>query len=64
MNYDGMNQVSREIFDFAFRVNPEERGTSHKIKYLIDKSMISIMQARLNKKSSHSSSNYSTSSRN
>jgi hypothetical protein len=37
----------------ALQVDPEKRGTIHKLKYIIDKSLIPQMQAQLKK--AHSS---------
>lgn len=48
INYTGINEVCRDILTATLKVNPEERATIHKIKYIIDKSMIAVMQEKLN----------------
>lgn len=49
MSTEGMSPVCIEILNAALEVDPEKRATIHKIKYMIDKSLIPQMQSQLRK---------------
>jgi hypothetical protein len=42
-----MTSVCLELLEMALQVDPEKRGTVHKLKYIIDKSMIPKIQSQL-----------------
>lgn len=56
-----MTPVCIELLEMALEVDPERRATIHKLKYIIDKSMIPQMQAQLKKAHTFSESNSSRS---
>ena len=55
MSTEGISPVCIEILNAALEVDPEKRATIHKIKYMIDKSLIPQMQSQLRKTHSESS---------
>jgi hypothetical protein len=54
-----MTPVCIELLNMALQVDPEKRATIHKLKYIIDKSLIPQMQTQLKKTQSESSKNIS-----
>ena len=47
-----MTPVCIELLNMALKVDPEKRATVHKLKYIIDKSLIPQMQNQLKKANS------------
>ena len=47
-----MTPVCVELLNMCLQVDPEKRATIHKLKYIIDKSLIPQMQTNLIKASS------------
>jgi hypothetical protein len=47
-----MTHVCVELLNMSLQVDPEKRATIHKLKYIIDKSLIPQMQTNLIKASS------------
>lgn len=50
-----MSAVCADILHATLQVDPEQRATIHKLKYIIDKSQIPHMQNQLRKAHSYSS---------
>lgn len=49
MNTGDMFQICKDILNAALQINPENRCTSHKLKYMIDKYLIPQTQSTLNR---------------
>lgn len=49
MDTTDMFQICKDILNASLQVNPENRCTSHKLKYMIDKYMIPQTQSTLNR---------------
>ena len=47
-----MTPVCVELLNISLQVDPEKRATIHKLKYIIDKSLMPQMQTHLRKASS------------
>lgn len=47
-----MTLVSVELLNMSLQVDPEKRATIHRLKYIIDKSLIPQMHTNLRKASS------------
>jgi hypothetical protein len=56
-----MTPVCVELLNMSLQVDPEKRATIHKLKYIIDKSLIPQMQTHLRKASSDNVSSKSSS---
>lgn len=48
-NFSEFSPVCKELLEMALEVNPEKRATVHKLKYIIDKSLIPTMKMELHK---------------
>jgi hypothetical protein len=47
-----MTPACIELLNLSLQVDPEKRGTIHKLKYIIDKSLIPQMKTQLKKANS------------